>query len=153
MSKTKGNSTSQAAAAAAAPQEDLKTKEKLQSILVAETYDSRFYPATSPDVPPSLLPLTSSRTTLLDHALELVASNGVQECFVACGSASASAVAAHVRQSRRWTSAANPKFATVVESPDSVSVGDLLRDIFGRGLITSPDFVLVRFRFSEFRKR
>lgn len=88
-----------------------------------------------------LLPLAN--TPLIEYTLEFLAMSGVEEIYIYCG-AHTSAVEEYLNTSR-WnpsTSQASPFSTLEILKSSAQSVGDALRDIDIRGLITS-DFLLV----------
>jgi translation initiation factor eIF-2B subunit epsilon len=88
-----------------------------------------------------LLPLAN--TPLIEYTLEFLAMAGVEDIYIYCG-AHTSAVEEYLNASK-WNPSASPAspFSTleILRSP-ARSVGDALRDIDNRGLITG-DFLLV----------
>ncbi|KAL8642012.1 MAG: hypothetical protein Q9228_001245 [Teloschistes exilis] len=85
-----------------------------------------------------LLPLAN--TPLIEYTLEFLASSGVEDVFIYCG--------LHTEQvedyinSSRWKLPTSPYKTLVILKSDATSVGDAMRDIDNRDLITG-DFLLV----------
>eukprot|EP00727_Mastigamoeba_balamuthi_P002669 m51a1_g124 hypothetical protein (696) ;mRNA; f:418414-421333 len=134
MSKQQGKGHKGDKAAAASLQEDLRVKEKLQAIVIADTFEQRFSPLTA-GTSPCLLRLAN--VPVIDYTLELLASSGVQEIFAACYH-QADQLAAYIKASPKWST-----MVTVVEVAEASSAGDLVREVFNRNLITTTDFILV----------
>ncbi|KAG9028771.1 hypothetical protein FRB95_006098 [Tulasnella sp. JGI-2019a] len=109
----------------------------LQAVVLADSFNSRFGPLTM-DLPRCLLPVCN--TTLLDWTFEALSSAGVQQIFVFCCS--------HVKlikeaiSESRWTQPGSGLKVTPIFSRAARSVGDALREIDARQIITQ-DFVLV----------
>lgn len=89
-----------------------------------------------------LLPLVN--VPVIEYTLEFLASNGVQDVFIYCGAHSED-IEHYIHESSRWSprSAISP-FASLefIRVSDANSIGDFLRDLDKRNLITG-DFVLV----------
>lgn len=81
---------------------------------------------------------------VVEHTLEYLASNGVQEVFIYCG-AHSEEIETYIYDSKRWNpnSAISP-FSSLefIRVSDATSIGDFLRDLDKRGLV-SGDFLLV----------
>ncbi|KAG8883842.1 Aspartate aminotransferase, cytoplasmic [Tulasnella sp. 332] len=108
----------------------------LQAVVLADSFNSRFGPLTM-DLPRCLLPVCN--TTLLDWTFEALSSAGVQQIFVFCCS--------HVKLIReainesRWAQPGSGLKITPIFSREARSVGDALREIDAKQIITQ-DFVL-----------
>jgi translation initiation factor eIF-2B subunit epsilon len=89
-----------------------------------------------------LLPLAN--IPVIEYTLEFLASNGVQDVFIYCGAHSED-IERYIHESSRWSpgSAITP-FASLefIRVNDANSIGDFLRDLDKRSLITG-DFILV----------
>jgi translation initiation factor eIF-2B subunit epsilon len=86
-----------------------------------------------------LLPLAN--TPLIEYTLQFLAMSGVQEVYIYCG-AFALEVTRHVQQSK-WASRSSSPFAKLeILRSKARSVGEALRDVDNRGIITG-DFLLV----------
>jgi translation initiation factor eIF-2B subunit epsilon len=81
---------------------------------------------------------------VIEYTLEFLASNGVQEVFIYCGAHSEN-IERYIHESSRWSpgSAISP-FSSLefIRVSDAHSIGDFLRDLDKRGIITG-DFILV----------
>ncbi|KAL8938552.1 MAG: hypothetical protein Q9216_003838 [Gyalolechia sp. 2 TL-2023] len=123
------------------PQEEQR-EESLQAVILADSYESRFTPFTleSPRVlrENCLLPLAN--TPLIEYTLEFLAHAGVQDIFVYCGSHTEQ-VEEHINASK-WKLPSSPFKQLLLLKSDATSVGDTMRDLDNRGLITG-DFLLV----------
>ena len=86
-----------------------------------------------------MLPLVN--VPMIDYVLEFLAIAGVEEIFVFCNS-HADQIRAHVAQSRLGkNNKVSPKVHCLL-APNTYSVGDVLRELDGKGLIRN-DFVLI----------
>ncbi|KAL8706205.1 MAG: hypothetical protein Q9201_000711 [Fulgogasparrea decipioides] len=118
------------------PQEE-RREESLQAVVLADSYETRFTPFTL-ERPRCLLPLAN--TPLIEYALEFLASAGVEDIFVYCG--------LHTEQvedyisASKWKLPSSPFKNVSILKSDATSVGDALRDLDNRDLITG-DFLLV----------
>ncbi|KAI4260928.1 MAG: hypothetical protein LQ352_000083 [Teloschistes flavicans] len=118
------------------PHEDHR-EESLQAVVLADSFETRFVPFTL-EKPRCLLPLAN--TPLIEYTLEFLASSGVEDILIYCGS--------HTEQvedyvnSSRWKLPSSPFKNLVILKSDATSVGDAMRDIDNRDLITG-DFLLV----------
>ncbi|KAK9479503.1 nucleotide-diphospho-sugar transferase [Lipomyces japonicus] len=117
--------------------DETEQEEKLQAIVLADSYQNRFRPLTL-ETPRCLLPLAS--TPLIEYTFEFLALAGVSEVIVVCR-AQADQVQEYIANSR-WNNPSSPFTIDTILSPESVSVGDAMRDLDAKGLITS-DFLLV----------
>ncbi|KAK4179695.1 putative translation initiation factor eIF-2B subunit epsilon [Triangularia setosa] len=120
---------------------DDKREDALQAVIIADYFQDRFRPFTL-DKPRCLLPLVN--VPVIEYTLEFLASNGVQEVFIYCGTHSED-IEQYIHESTRWSpnSAISP-FSSLefIRVSDATSVGDFLRDLDKRSLI-SGDFILV----------
>lgn len=111
--------------------------ERFQAIVLTDSFETRFMPLTAVH-PRCLLPLAN--VPLIEYTLEFLATSGVNEVFLMC-SAHADQVQEYIENSK-WVSDHSPFTVTTVMSIESRSVGDAMRDLDNRGLITG-DFLLV----------
>jgi len=124
-------------AAAKAKTGEESKEEPLQAVVVADTFERKFAPFTL-ERPQCLLPLAN--TPLIEYTLEHLASAGVQEVYIYAG--------AHVDQveryinASRWKSSASPFKKLVFLRCVASSVGDVMRDLDQKALMTG-DFVAV----------
>jgi translation initiation factor eIF-2B subunit epsilon len=82
---------------------------------------------------------------MIEYTLEFLAMNGVQEVFIYCSSANTDQVESYIYDSSRWRNGSKISPFTSLEFirvSDARSIGDFLRDLDKRGLI-STDFILV----------
>ncbi|KAJ8100477.1 nucleotide-diphospho-sugar transferase [Lipomyces tetrasporus] len=117
--------------------EETDQDQRLQAIVLSDSYQTRFQPLTL-ETPRCLLPLCN--TPLLEYTFEFLALAGVSEVIVVC-CAHADQIQEYIANSR-WSNPSSPFTIETVLSPESVSVGDAMRDLDAKGLITS-DFLLV----------
>ncbi|KAM9844732.1 translation initiation factor eIF2B subunit epsilon [Aulostomus maculatus] len=109
----------------------------LQAILVADSFDRRFFPVTK-DQPRALLQL--GNVAMIDYTLEFLLSTGVQEVFVFC-CRMASKIKEHLLKSK-WCRPNSPNTVHIITSDLYRSLGDVLRDVDAKSLVRS-DFLLV----------
>lgn len=114
-------------------------EQKMQAIVLADSFQTRFMPLTSIK-PRCLLPLAN--VPLLEYTLEFLAqSNVVDEVYIMCCS-HADQIQDYV-DSSKWIDLSSPfKKIQTIASKESRSVGDAMRDIDSRGIITG-DFILI----------
>ncbi|XP_004079082.1 translation initiation factor eIF-2B subunit epsilon [Oryzias latipes] len=119
----------------AGEQED--EEQPLQAVLVADSFNRRFFPVTK-DQPRALLPL--GNVAMIDYTLEFLTSTGVQETFVFC-CWMASKIKEHLLKSK-WCRPTSSNTVHIITSELYRSLGDVLRDVDAKSLVRS-DFVLV----------
>uniref|UniRef100_A0A1A7WLI0 Translation initiation factor eIF2B subunit epsilon n=1 Tax=Iconisemion striatum TaxID=60296 RepID=A0A1A7WLI0_9TELE len=117
--------------------EQEEEEQPLQAVLVADSFNRRFFPVTK-DQPRALLPLGNA--AMIDYTLEFLTSTGVQETFVFC-CWMASKIKAHLLNSK-WCRPSSPNTVHIITSELYRSLGDVLRDVDAKSLVRS-DFVLV----------
>ncbi|KAJ5168016.1 uncharacterized protein N7482_003610 [Penicillium canariense] len=114
-----------------------EVEETLQAVVLADTFETRFEPFTR-DKPRCLLPLAN--TPLIEYTLEFLANAGVEEVFL-YGGAHSDQLEKYINASK-WRAPSSPfKQLTFLKST-STSVGDVMRDLDGKHLITG-DFIVV----------
>ncbi|PGH28397.1 translation initiation factor eIF-2B subunit epsilon [[Emmonsia] crescens] len=111
--------------------------ETLQAVVFADTFETRFEPFTL-EKPRCLLPLAN--TPIIEYTLEFLANAGVEEVFL-YGGAHSDQVEKYINASR-WKSPYSPFKSFVFLKSTSASVGDVMRDLDGKHLITR-DFITV----------
>ncbi|XP_034470705.1 translation initiation factor eIF-2B subunit epsilon [Hippoglossus hippoglossus] len=117
--------------------EQEEEEQPLQAVLVADSFNRRFFPVTK-DQPRALLPL--GNVAMIDYTLEFLTSTGVQETFVFC-CWMASKIKDHLLKSK-WCRPTSPNTVHIITSELYRSLGDVLRDVDAKNLVRS-DFVLV----------
>ncbi|KAL8969406.1 MAG: hypothetical protein Q9183_002011 [Haloplaca sp. 2 TL-2023] len=117
--------------------QDEGREESLQAVVLADTYETRFLPFTR-EQPRCLLPLAN--TPLIEYTLEFLAGAGVEEVYLCCGSQTEQLE--KYLSSSKWKLSSSPLKNLVLLKSDATSIGDAMRDIDSRGLITG-DFLLV----------
>lgn len=117
-------------------QKELVQDERFQAIVLTDSFQTRFMPLTSV-TPRCLLPLAN--VPLIEYTLEFLAKAGVNEVYLMC-SAHAEQIQKYVEQ-LKWASSSAFSVTTIMNL-ESRSVGDAMRDLDNRGLI-SGDFLLV----------
>ncbi|KAI4137454.1 MAG: hypothetical protein L6R39_007277, partial [Caloplaca ligustica] len=118
------------------PQEEQR-EDTLQAVVIADSFETRFAPF-SLEKPRCLLPLAN--TPLIEYTLDFLAHAGVQDIFICCGSRTEQ-VKEYISSSK-WKLPTSPFKTLVLLKSDATSVGDAMRDLDNRGLITG-DFLLV----------
>ncbi|XP_048018860.1 translation initiation factor eIF-2B subunit epsilon isoform X2 [Megalobrama amblycephala] len=112
-------------------------EQPLQAVLIADSFNRRFFPVTK-DQPRALLPLAN--VSMIDYTLEFLTSTGVQETFVFCCWMS-SKIKEHLQKSK-WCRPTSPNIVHIITSDLYRSLGDVLRDVDAKTLVRS-DFLLV----------
>lgn len=117
--------------------QDVDFEDRLQAVVLTESFEDRFQPLTAVK-PRCLLPLAN--TPLIEYTLEFLVTAGVREVFLVCSN--------HIDQiieyieGSKWNQPWSPFKITPIISPEARSIGDVMRDIDNRGIITG-DFVLI----------
>ncbi|XP_056598541.1 translation initiation factor eIF-2B subunit epsilon-like [Triplophysa dalaica] len=112
-------------------------EQPLQAVLIADSFNRRFFPITK-DQPRALLPLAN--VSMIDYTLEFLTSTGVQETFVFCCWMS-NKIKEHLQKSK-WCRPTSPNTVHIITSDLYRSLGDVLRDVDAKTLVRS-DFLLV----------
>ncbi|CAM9125336.1 unnamed protein product [Phaeothamnion confervicola] len=112
-----------------------ENEQKLQAILLADSFNSHFRPV-SYEVPKVLCPLVN--VPMIDYTLEFLASGGVQELFVFC--TSHAATVQEYLDGSKWSKHLEIR---CISSTNCASEGDALRELDQMGLVHSDPFVLV----------
>uniref|UniRef100_V9KGR3 Translation initiation factor eIF2B subunit epsilon n=1 Tax=Callorhinchus milii TaxID=7868 RepID=V9KGR3_CALMI len=118
-------------------EEDPEHTAPLQAVLVADSFNRRFFPV-SKDMPRALLPLAN--VSMIDYTLEFLTATGVQETYVFCCWMS-QRIREHILKSK-WNRPTSPNTIHVISSESFRSIGDVLRDVDAKSLVRS-DFILV----------
>ncbi|KAJ2958430.1 hypothetical protein NQZ79_g5982 [Umbelopsis isabellina] len=117
---------------------ETEAEQPLQAVVLADSYNSRFMPLTY-EKPRCLLPVCN--VPLIDYTLEFLAISGVQEVFV-IATMHAEQIKAHI-ESSKWSRRNDSTLQVeVIHASECLSVGDALRELDARQLI-STDFILV----------
>lgn len=107
--------------------------------VLTDSYKSRFRPL-SLTTPRCLLPLAN--VPLIEYTLEFLAVSGIEDVFIFVSSRHAQKVEKYIKASK-WNQASSPfKTCKIVMSLASMSVGDAMRELDAKGMITT-DFLLV----------
>ncbi|KAI8332925.1 nucleotide-diphospho-sugar transferase [Chlamydoabsidia padenii] len=117
-------------------QGDGEFEEPLQAVILTDSYDDRFLPI-SHEIPRCLMPLCN--IPLIEYTLEVLAISDVRDVFVVCTS-HIEKIKAYFEQST-WMNAKGKLNVKIVQTPEVMSVGDALRELDARQLITN-DFIL-----------
>lgn len=120
------------------PDSDLAQQDVLQAVVLADSFAENFRPITF-ERPKMLLPLAN--VPMIEYTLEFLAAGGVQEVFVFCCSHSEE-VQRYIKETELERRLATLRLHVLVAAGNCYSVGDALRQVEARGVITS-DFVLV----------
>ncbi|KAF2071925.1 hypothetical protein CYY_006762 [Polysphondylium violaceum] len=115
---------------------DIKSDDKLQAVVLGDSFDRQFSPITL-EKPRTLLPLVN--IPLLDYTLEFLASSGIAEIFVFC-CAHSEQIKEYIKNSR-WSNLPGLSVKTMV-GKDCITTGDALRAIYNSHVIQN-DFVLI----------
>ncbi|KAL1924486.1 uncharacterized protein VTP21DRAFT_4140 [Calcarisporiella thermophila] len=115
----------------------LESEPVLQAIVLADSFNERFRPITI-DKPRCLLPLCN--VPLIEYTLESLVISGVEEIFVFC-CAHSDQIKEYIKNSK-YSKPHSPVTIKTIVSQELYSVGDALRDLDAKGLITN-DFILV----------
>ncbi|KAH3674334.1 hypothetical protein WICMUC_003360 [Wickerhamomyces mucosus] len=118
-------------------QKEIVKDERLQAIVLTDSFETRFMPLTSVK-PRCLLPLAN--VPLIEYTLEFLAKAGVDEVYLMCCS-HADQISEYIENSK-WNKPWSPFKIQTIMTLESRSVGDAMRDLDNRGLITG-DFLLV----------
>ncbi|KAG2171432.1 hypothetical protein INT43_009093 [Umbelopsis isabellina] len=117
---------------------ETEAEQPLQAVVLADSYNSRFMPLTY-EKPRCLLPVCN--VPLIEYTLEFLAISGVQEVFV-IATMHAEQIKAHI-DSSKWSRKNDSTLQVeVIHASECLSVGDALRELDARQLI-STDFILV----------
>ncbi|GCE98255.1 translation initiation factor eIF-2B epsilon subunit, GEF [Zygosaccharomyces mellis] len=119
------------------PKDEMVQDDRLQAIVLTDSFQTRFMPL-SYDKPRCLLPLAN--VPLLEYTLEFLAKAPVKEVYLVC-SAHASLISEYIEASK-WNLPWSPFKVFTIMSPEARSVGDAMRDLDNKGVITG-DFVLM----------
>ncbi|KAL0075184.1 nucleotide-diphospho-sugar transferase [Phycomyces blakesleeanus] len=111
-------------------------EQPFQAVILTDSYDERFLPI-SHEMPRCLMPLCN--IPLIEYTLEVLAIADVVEVFIVCTS-HIETIKAYFENSS-WMSPQCKLNVQIVQTPDAMSVGDALRELDARQLITS-DFIL-----------
>ncbi|EKD15058.1 translation initiation factor eIF-2B subunit epsilon [Drepanopeziza brunnea f. sp. 'multigermtubi' MB_m1] len=113
--------------------------ETLQAVVLADSFETRFSPFTL-QTPRCLLPLAN--TPLIEYTLEFLAMSGVADIYIYCGAHTAD-VERYIQASKWHPDCPASPFAKLeIVRTTARSVGDAMRDLDSRDLITG-DFLLV----------
>ncbi|KAI9847218.1 MAG: hypothetical protein M1838_000978 [Thelocarpon superellum] len=112
-------------------------EDALQAVVLADSFETRFRPFTL-ERPRCLLPLAN--TPLIEYTLEFLANAGVEGIFVYCGSHT-NQVEEYLRHSK-WSQPSSPFSKLEIIRSTSRSIGDAMRDLDARDVITG-DFLIV----------
>eukprot|EP01041_Mallomonas_annulata_P008628 gene8628-17798_t len=115
--------------------EDEKGEQKLQAIVLADSFSKSFRPITW-KMPKVLLPLVN--VPMLEYTIEFLAQNGVEEMFIFCVW-HADMLQAYINNSK-WPSTISVRCIT---STACLSAGDALRELDSMGIIRSDPFILI----------
>lgn len=117
--------------------QDEEKEEVLQAVVLADTFETKFAPFTL-QRPRCMLPLAN--TPLIEYTLDFLARSGVQEIFFSAGSHTEQ-VEKYIDMSRWRLKSSQFKKFTFLKSA-ATSVGDVMRDLDQKGLVTG-DFLAV----------
>ncbi|KAI9696628.1 MAG: hypothetical protein M1820_008077 [Bogoriella megaspora] len=118
-------------------QSEEEREDPLQAVILADSFETKFTPFTL-ERPRCLLPLAN--TPLIEYTFEFLANAGVEEVFVYCG-AHTEQVESYIHSSK-WSSSSSPFTQLTPIRSTSTSIGDAMRDLDKRALLTN-DFIVV----------
>eukprot|EP01035_Chromulina_nebulosa_P024030 gene24030-31207_t len=116
-------------------QDDVKRDQKLQAILLADSFSKAFRPITL-ESPKVLLPLVN--VPMLEYTIEFLAQNGVEEIIVFCVW-HAETLQSYINSSK-WPSLIQVR---CISSAACLSAGDALRELDALNIIRSDPFILI----------
>lgn len=116
---------------------DVDVEDRFQAVVLTDSFETRFMPLTA-DKPRCLLPLAN--VPLIEYTLEFLANAGVNEVYLTCSS-HANQIDEYIENSK-WNLPWSPFKISTILAPEARSVGDVMRDLDNRGIITG-DFILV----------
>lgn len=117
--------------------QEVDVEDRLQAVVLTDSFETRFMPLTAVK-PRCLLPLAN--VPLIEYTLEFLAKAGVSEVYLICSS-HANLVDEYIENSK-WSLPWSPFKVVTIMSPEARSVGDVMRDLDNRGMITG-DFILI----------
>ncbi|KAI9883239.1 MAG: hypothetical protein M1823_004998 [Watsoniomyces obsoletus] len=112
-------------------------EETLQAVVLTDTFETAFNPFTC-ERPRCLLPVAN--TPLIEYTLEFLAHAGIQDVILYCG-AHTELVESYLKRSK-WLLSSSPFRKFEIFKSASRSVGDAMRDLDSRDIITG-DFLIV----------
>ena len=118
--------------------EDLQQKEKVQAVVLGDSFSRQFRPITYA-MPKVLMPLAN--VPMIEYTLEFLAAGGVQEVFIFC-CAHAAEVERYIRETDLERRLATLAVHVIVSAGPCHSAGDALRELNELQLIKS-EFVLI----------
>lgn len=133
--KQQGNNNQRKGSVSQSIEEDVKREQKLQAVLLADSFSQSFRPVTL-ETPKVLLPVVN--IPMIEYTIEFLAQNGVEEIIVYCVWY-ASVIEAYLAKSR-WSSLLSIK---CVSSSTCTSAGDALRDLDSQNIVRSDPFILI----------
>lgn len=119
-------------------QKEVIKKEKLQAVVLTDSFETKFMPLTAVQ-PRCLLPL--SNVPLIEYTLEFLANAGVDEVFLMCAGPHSEQIQEYIEKSK-WSLPWSPFKIKCIITLEARSVGDVMRDLDNRSVITE-DFLLI----------
>ncbi|CAH1760611.1 2664_t:CDS:10 [Entrophospora sp. SA101] len=117
---------------------NIETEIVLQAVVLADSFNERFHPITF-DTPRCLMPLCN--TPLIEYTLEFLAVAGVQEAYLFCRE-HAEKIRNYIEYASKWNRSYSPIKIFTIFTPEARSLGDVLREVDAKQLISS-DFILI----------
>ncbi|KAI9723652.1 MAG: hypothetical protein M1812_000952 [Candelaria pacifica] len=117
--------------------QDEDRENKLQAVVLADSFETRFSPFTL-ERPRCLLPLAN--TPLIEYTFECLANAGVEEVFIYCGAHTDQVK--HYLSHSKWDISSSPFSKLKIFDAEFKDVGDIMRDLDHADLITG-DFLVV----------
>jgi len=117
-------------------------KQRLQAILLTDTYETKFRPVTLDKTTPfALCPLNNS--PLIDYSLDVLSTApDLQDVFIFISSGYV-AIRSYIKDVKKNNKYPNLKLICISE-PYCVNVGDALRELDRRGVVRSDPFILLQ---------
>ncbi|KAI7903357.1 uncharacterized protein BX663DRAFT_453878 [Cokeromyces recurvatus] len=111
-------------------------EESFQAVILTDLFEHQFFPI-SHEMPRCLMPLCN--VPLIEYTMELLATIDVFEVLIVC-STHIDAIKTYFEQSS-WMKPDSQLSVKIIQTPECMSVGDALRELDARQLITT-DFIL-----------
>jgi translation initiation factor eIF-2B subunit epsilon len=120
--------------------QDNKHNQKLQAVLLADSFQTTFQPISlDNDFPKMLCPLNN--VTMIDYAIEYLSGAGVEELYIFCASGS-DAIEDHI-QKKSFSKSSSSMQIKCVRDASVTDAGSALRELYNKNLIQSDPFILM----------
>lgn len=115
---------------------DLKKGDVIQAVVIADPFNTKFAPLTTPSRPKCMLPLANR--PILAYTLDFLKGSGVQEVILYCTDFALEIRKYLAGEVGTW----GEMVITTIGNEDCRSLGDAMRDLDAKGLLRS-DFILI----------